>query len=119
MTDDFEIIDAHYHLWDLDQGNYPFLVGQPEPDFFLGDYSALRRNYLPHDYRKDSSGHNIIATVHCEAERERTDQVGETLWLEQMAEAHDMPTAVVAHAWFDTPDAEDIIAKQAEEPMVR
>ena len=53
MTDDFEIIDAHYHLWDLDQGNYPFLVGQPEPDFFLGDYSALRRNYLPHDYRKD------------------------------------------------------------------
>ena len=66
MTDDFEIIDAHYHLWDLDQGNYPFLVGQPEPDFFLGDYSALRRNYLPHDYRKDSSGHNIIATVHCE-----------------------------------------------------
>ena len=119
MTDDFEIVDAHYHLWNLDQGNYPFLVGQPEPDFFLGDYSALRRNYLPRDYRKDSSGHNIIATVHCEAERERTDQVGETLWLEQMAEAHDMPTAVVAHAWFDTPDAEDIIAQQAEQPMVR
>ncbi len=78
MAEDFEIIDAHHHLWDLDQGHYPFLAGHPEPDFFLGDYSALRCNYLPHDYRKDSSGHNIIATVHCEAERERSDQVGET-----------------------------------------
>ena len=119
MAEDFEIIDAHHHLWDLDQGHYPFLKGQPEPDFFLGDYSALRCNYLPHDYRRDSSGHNIIATVHCEAERERTDQVGETLWLEQIAGAHGMPTAIVAHAWFDTPDAEDIIAQQAERPMVR
>ena len=106
-------------MWDLDQGHYPFLAGQPEPDFFLGDYSALRCNYLPHDYRKDSSGHNIIATVHCEAERERTDQVGETLWLEQIAGAHSMPAAIVAHAWFDTPDAEDIIAQQAERLMVR
>ena len=74
MAEDIEIIDAHHHLWDLDQGHYPFLADQPEPDFFLGDYSALRCNYLAHDYRKDSSGHNIIATVHCEAERERTDR---------------------------------------------
>ena len=42
MAEDIEIIDAHHHLWDLDQGHYPFLADQPEPDFFLGDYSALR-----------------------------------------------------------------------------
>ena len=119
MVEDIEIVDAHHHLWDLDQGHYPFLTDQPDPDFFLGDYSALRCNYLPHDYRRDSSGHNIIATVHCEAERERTDQIGETLWLEQIAATHGMPTAIVAHAWFDTPDAEDIIAQQAERSMVR
>jgi len=41
MAEDFEIIDAHHHLWDLDQGHYPFLAGQPEPDFFLGELGVV------------------------------------------------------------------------------
>jgi len=119
MEDDIPIVDAHHHLWDLQRNHYPFLAGEPDPKFFLGDYSGLRNNYLPVDYRRDAADHNIVATVHCEAEWDRTDQLGETLWLEEIAKSHGMPDAIVGHAWLDTPDAEDVIARQADHPLVR
>ena len=55
MDDDtaFPIIDAHHHL-DLDRNYYPWLC-DPEPiPFRYGDYSALKRSYLPADYRRDA-----------------------------------------------------------------
>lgn len=117
--DDLPIIDAHHHLWDLDANYYPFLADAPEPGFFLGDYAALRHNYLPDDYRRDAANHDVVATVHCEAEWDRDDQEGETVWLEGIAARYGMPNAIVAHAWFDTPNAEAVIARQASHPMVR
>ena len=72
------LIDAHHHLWDLGANRYPFLSDRPEPHFFLGNYDALKRNYLPADYLSDTHGHNVLATVHCEAEMDRTAQVAET-----------------------------------------
>jgi predicted TIM-barrel fold metal-dependent hydrolase len=32
-----------------------------------GDYSAIRKAYLPYDYFRDTVGHQIIKTVHVEA----------------------------------------------------
>ena len=49
------LIDAHHHLWDLSQRKHPNLSGEPRDDFFMGDDSALRRNYLPEDYLRDSA----------------------------------------------------------------
>ena len=70
------LIDAHHHLWDLSMDRHPWLGSRPERQFFLGDYSPIKKNYLPADYLKDSAGHNVLATVHCEAEWDRADQVG-------------------------------------------
>ncbi len=75
------IVDAHHHLWNLDRNYYPWLSDRPEEHFFLGDYGALKKNYLPDDYRRDAAGFDVVATVHCEAEWDREDQVGETRWL--------------------------------------
>jgi predicted TIM-barrel fold metal-dependent hydrolase len=94
-------------------------VGGARHDFFMGDDSAINRDYLPDDYRRDAADHNVLATVHCEAEWERGDQLGETRWVASMHERHGIPTAIVAHAWFDTPNAEEIIAAQAAFPLVR
>ena len=114
------LIDAHHHLWDLSRGRHPWLRGRPEPHFFLGDYSPLKRDYMPDDYRRDAAQHNVLQTVHCEAEWDRDDQVGETEWLIDVARTNDgLPGAIVAHAWFHTPNAEEIIAKQAGFAMVR
>jgi predicted TIM-barrel fold metal-dependent hydrolase len=113
------LIDAHHHLWDLSMARHPWLGEHPETGFFLGDYSALKRNYLPSDYLKDCAAHNVLATVHCEAEWDRTDQVGETKWISAIHAGHGFPNASVAHAWFHTPNAAEILAQQAAFPLVR
>jgi predicted TIM-barrel fold metal-dependent hydrolase len=117
--DAIALVDAHHHLWDLKRHRYPWLSDRPEPHFFLGDYSALKRDYLPADYLRDAAGHNVLATVHCEAEWDRDDQVGETAWLERIHAEHGFPNAIVAHAWFHTDNAEEVLARQAACPLVR
>jgi predicted TIM-barrel fold metal-dependent hydrolase len=113
------LIDAHHHLWDLSQGKHPNLVGERRHDFFMGDDTALRRDYLPEDYLRDAAGHDVLATVHCEAEWDRADQVGETRWITDINRRYGFPNAIVAHAWFHTPNAEEVVAAQAAFPLVR
>ena len=47
MTDDdLPIVDAHHHLWDLEgEIRYPWLISGEHG--WLGDYSRIRRAYLP------------------------------------------------------------------------
>jgi|SRR6185312_1979359 len=113
------LIDAHHHLWDLSLRRHPWLGSHPEPDFFMGGYSGIKHDYLPGDYLRDAAEHNVLATVHCEAEWDRTDQVGETRWLSAINQAHSFPNAIVAHAWFHTPEAAEVLARQAAFPLVR
>jgi len=113
------LIDAHHHLWDLSMRKHPNRLPGARHDFFMGDDSAINRDYLPDDYRRDAAVHNVLTTVHCEAEWERDDQLGETRWVTSMHEQYGIPGAIVAHAWFDTPNAEEIVAAQAASPLVR
>ena len=113
------LIDAHHHLWDLNQNPYPWLQEANEPHFFMGNYDALKKNYLWPDFEKDTSDHNVVATVHCEAEWSRDDQVGETKWLTEMHQRIGHPSAIVAHAWFHTDNSDEILARQAAFPLVK
>ena len=114
------IVDAHHHLWDLSRGRYPWLQQAYNPkEFFLGDYQPLCRNFLPPDYRAASAGCNVVATVHVEAERDRSEQVAETAWLHELHAQHGFPNAVVAHAWLDRPDTEECLLNHLRYPLVR
>jgi predicted TIM-barrel fold metal-dependent hydrolase len=114
-----KLVDAHQHLWNLDLHQYPGLSDKPNSEFFLGSIDALRRNYLAEDYLRDSCSHNVLTTVHVEAEMSRDNQIEETRWLSQVNENYGFPGAIVAHAWFHTENAEEIIALQAAFPLVR
>ena len=114
------VVDAHHHLWDLSRGRYPWLQQAYDPRaFFLGEHAALRRDFLPSDYRAASAGVEVLATVHVEAERDRSEQVAETAWLHEMNAAHGFPHAVVAHAWLDQPDTEECLLDHLRYPLVR
>ena len=117
--DDIAIVDAHHHLWDLTHLHYPWLTGPPHTGFFLGDNTPIRSNYLPADYRQDSAKHNVVATVHCEAEGDRDFQIQESEWITEINAQHGFPNAIVGHAWFDRDNTEEILAKQAAIPLVR
>ena len=41
------IVDAHQHFWDLKNNYLPWLCDEPPIPFRYGDYSAIRKNYLP------------------------------------------------------------------------
>ena len=114
------IVDAHHHLWDLDQGRYPWLQEAYDGDgFFLGPYAALRRNYAPDDLRADTRPLHLAATVHVEAERDRADQIGETQWLEVIHATSGLPTVLVGHASFLQADLDAVLAAQAASPLMR
>jgi predicted TIM-barrel fold metal-dependent hydrolase len=116
--DDLPIVDAHHHLWDLEGDlTYPWLANDEHA--YMGDNSALRRSYLVPEYRRDTALHNVVATVHVEAECDRRRQVEETEWLTRMSMAHGMPNAIVAHAWIDEPNSEELIIRQKAFPLVR
>lgn len=118
MSDSLPIVDAHHHLWDLERLHYPFLA-EPEPDFFLGDYAAIRRTYLPADYRRDAAGHRVVATVHVEAECDRGLQAEETAWLETQHAESGMPNAIVGHAWLHADNLEAILDRHAASALFR
>jgi len=116
---DIPIVDAHQHFWDLERNYYPWLC-DPEPiPFRYGDYAALRRNYLPDDYRRDSAGFRVVKTIHMEAEWDRADPVAETRWIESLHRAHGLPSACIGHAELDRPDIADVLAGHAQSPLVR
>jgi predicted TIM-barrel fold metal-dependent hydrolase len=114
-----KIIDAHHHFWDLDRNYYPWLADHEEKHFFLGDYSALKKNYLPDDYRRDAEDFEIVATVHVEAEWDRERQVAETAWLDELNTAHGLPSAIVGHVWLAADNCEAVLRGHMEYPMFR
>ena len=97
--DDLSVIDAHFHFWDR-ASRHPWLAGAGDKDFFLGDYSALQPLPARHGWRTSGFAGQ---PVHCEAEWDRDDQVGETEWLTQLHAATGWPNALVGHAWLDDP----------------
>jgi predicted TIM-barrel fold metal-dependent hydrolase len=114
-----KIVDAHQHFWDLAHNYYPWLCDEPPIAFRYGDYRAIQRSYLPDDYRRNVAGHDVVKTVHVEAEWNPADPVGETRWLEQIHRQYGLPSAAVAHARLDQPDVEQVLAAQAAFPLVR
>jgi predicted TIM-barrel fold metal-dependent hydrolase len=112
-------VDAHQHFWKLDAHPYPWLQGETVSNFRYGDYSALKRNYLPADLARDTRGFAPARTVHIEAEWERADPVAETRWLTALAATEGRPSAIVAHAALDRGDVAEVLAAQAAFALVR
>lgn len=117
--DDLPIIDAHHHFWDLSQKAHPWLVGAPLESFRYGDYSAIRRNFLPDDYGRVTAGHNVVATVTMEGEWDEADRVAESRWMSEVAARHGLPAAHVARTILHADGATDELVRHAAFPLVR
>lgn len=119
MTDHGPIADAHQHFWDPATNYYPWLRDEPPIPFRYGDYSAIRRPYLPDEYRSDTEGFRVEKTVYVEAEWDSRDPIGEMVFIERLRRETGLPTVAVAQAWLDRPDAENVLEAQAAFPFVR
>ena len=120
MSDtDLPIIDAHHHYWDLSMRRHPWLAPDVLIPFRYGDYSAIKRNFMPADYRAITGPHNVVATVTMEGEWDEDLLYEESGWMTEVAEKYGGPAAHVARAYLHRPDAEELLAGHARYPIVR
>jgi len=113
------IVDAHQHFWEPGINHHPWLEPDAHIPFRYGDYSSIKRRYLPDDLRADAGGLNIAETVYVETEWDPADPIGETRYASGIAARFGWPNAIVAQAWLDRADAAETLAAQAAFPLVR
>jgi predicted TIM-barrel fold metal-dependent hydrolase len=113
------IVDAHQHFWDPVANSHPWLKPDSNIPFRYGDYSAIKRRYLPDDYLVDAAGHQVRETVYVETEWDPETPLDETRYATSLSERFSLPNAIVAQAWLDRDDAATLIAAQAVFPLVR
>ena len=115
--DNIKIVDAHHHLWDLNNADtkYSWLM-VTEGEAFFGDYAAIRKSYLLEDYIEDAKNQNIIKSVHVQAEHDDDKPVNETVWLQNLADTHSskLPSAIVAFADFSKNNVSEILDAHQE-----
>lgn len=96
------IIDAHHHIWEVK--NYPWLMAEPTPKMF-GDYEPLRHDYSVDDLKDDFKNQNVVKSVHVQANWDPSNPVGETQWLQSVADSDPdgFPHGIVAFADMTKP----------------
>lgn len=104
---DGPIIDSHHHLWEV--VNYPWLMAPPSPKMYGSEYEGLRQDYLVEDLVADFGDNNVVKSVHVQANYDPSDPVGETKWLQGVADRAGFPHAIVGHVVMTDPDVGEII----------
>jgi len=116
-----QIIDAHHHLWDIDNHNYPHMRG-PESMRIWGPNTKLRKNYLIGDFLADIENQNIVKSVHVQANYDHENPVGETRWLQSIADdpsSKGFPHAIVGWVDFMSAECERQLEEHTESPNFR
>jgi len=95
------VFDAHQHFWDTTLNRHPWLCGETIETFRYGDYRAIRKPYLPPDYRRDAARFRLAGTVYIEAEWAPDDPLGEMRYIDALRRESGLPTVAVGQAWLD------------------
>ncbi|HYF20239.1 MAG TPA: amidohydrolase family protein [Ramlibacter sp.] len=114
-------VDTHFHIWDLKANYYPWLTDKVQPRV-IGEYAAIRKDYLITDFFADIGQTGVTKAVHVQAEHDPSDPVRETRWLQQVADqpgSRGFPQAIVAYADLGAPDAQQMLEAHCAYPNMR
>jgi predicted TIM-barrel fold metal-dependent hydrolase len=109
MQDREPVIDAHHHLWDLQNNKYPWLQERPLKLRLEGNIEPIAKDYLIKDYLDDIRNQNVVKSVHVQTGWDPANPVGETRWLQGVADQHGYPHGIVARASLDAPDVQQVL----------
>jgi predicted TIM-barrel fold metal-dependent hydrolase len=118
MSERIHLIDPHHHLWNLDENYYPWLSNKVAPAAW-GTYDELLTNYTIEDFLSDAQGQNLVKSVHLDVGYDPSDPVGETRWLQGIADIHGFPHGIVGFADLSRPDVADILDGHLEHANFR
>ena len=112
-----DIVDAHHHIWRQD--DLPWLSGPMQPRIF-GPYEPIRRDYPIAGISRRSQGHGRRhARSMCRPTGPIDRFEDEAAWVQQTANEHGWPHAIVAYADFGVEDARPQLDRLARYPLVR
>jgi predicted TIM-barrel fold metal-dependent hydrolase len=109
-------VDAHHHLFDLNNLNYPWLMepGWSDVTESVGDYRMVRSTIgRPSRLFREFYGAHVIKSVHIEAAMEG-DPVAETAWLDDVARRNPFPHALVVACDMEDADARGLLERHLE-----
>jgi predicted TIM-barrel fold metal-dependent hydrolase len=113
------IVDVHQHFWQLGKNYYPWLCNPVPVHFRYGDYSSIKCDYMPANYRRDFGPNPVVKTVHEEAWWNPADPVGETNWVTKIAAEYELPTALVANGPLAREDIGEVLSGHAKSSLTR
>ncbi len=115
------VVDPHFHLWNL-ANPYPWLTQQPPPIKVAGDPAPIAVNYLVADYIAEMAAVGVVRAVHVDAGWDYSDPVGETAWLQSVADdpaSRGFPHGIVARASLEAADIEAVLDAHMACPNLR
>ena len=97
---DIPFVDTHVHFYDLRKKDFVYSWLQPEFTHpIIGDINAIKTLvYEATAFSAEGRFANVTKIVHVQAALGAPDPVGETAWLEEMAQTTGWPNAIVAHS---------------------
>ena len=111
-----EFVDAHHHIWR--QADLPWLIGPMQPRIF-GPYEPIRRDYPIEEYLADLAGSGVTKSVYVQTNWANDRFEDETAWVQQTANEHGWPHAIVSFADFNVEDVRPQLDRLAKYPLVR
>lgn len=111
-----EFVDAHHHIWR--QADLPWLIGPMQPRIF-GPYEPIRRDYPIEEYLADLAGSGVTRSVYVQTNWAHDRFEDEAAWVQQTANEHGWPHAIVAFADFNVDDVRPRLDRLAKYPLVR
>jgi len=110
------MIDAHHHIWR--QKDLPWLLGPEQPRIF-GAYAPIKRDYLIQEYLADLADTGVEKSVYVQANWAPNWAADEAAWVQETADAHGWPHAIVGYADFTAPDVRPQLDRLTRYPLMR
>jgi predicted TIM-barrel fold metal-dependent hydrolase len=110
------IVDAHHHIWR--QADLPWLQGPMVPRIF-GPYEPIRRDYPIEEFLADIAGSGVEKSVYIQTNWAKANAVDEVGWVQQVADAHGWPHAIVGYADLLDDHVGETLRRQAKHPLMR
>jgi predicted TIM-barrel fold metal-dependent hydrolase len=110
------IVDAHHHIWR--QADLAWLSGPMQPRIF-GPYEPIRRDYPIREYLDDLAGSGVVRSVYVQTNWPNDHFEDEAAWVQQTADEHGWPHALVAYADFGVDDVRPQLDRLARYKLVR
>ncbi|WP_050425522.1 amidohydrolase family protein [Bradyrhizobium tropiciagri] len=110
------IVDGHHHIWR--QADLAWLSGPMQPRIF-GPYEPIRRDYPIEEYLDDLKGSGVTRSVYVQTNWPNGQFEDEAAWVQQTADQHGWPHALVAYADFSSGDVRPQLDRLKRYPLVR